>query len=79
MIPWKSMKSVFDYYCVKISSPVSVIKNVCSHCAEGNSSSVMTVQPSALSTKTFHVPVLIIGSMVNTMPGTSNIPVPFLP
>ena len=36
------------------------------------------VQPygSSASMNTFHVPMLIIGSMVNTIPGTSSIPVP---
>src|SRR5574344_395102 len=64
------------YYLDKISSPLSVITNVCSHCALGSSSSVTTVQSSSESMNTFHVPILIIGSMVNTIPGTSNIPVP---
>ena len=34
---------------------------------------------SSASINTFHVPMFIIGSMVNTMPGTSSMPVPLCP
>ena len=42
-------------------------------------SSVTTVHPSSSSIKTCQVPMLIIGSIVNTIPGTRSIPVPFRP
>ena len=49
------------------------MRKVCSHWALGFSSPVITSQPysSSASMNTFHVPMLIMGSMVNTMPGTS--------
>ena len=71
-------RSMFNVQRDSTSTPCSVISRVCSHWALGISSSEITSQPygSSASTKTRHVPILIIGSMVNTMPGTSNMPSP---
>lgn len=66
-------------YPVMISAPVSVISTVYSHCAEGMPSSVNTVQSLSASIKILRDPILIIGSIVNTIPGTSKTPVPRRP
>mmetsp|Transcript_46110 Transcript_46110/g.96832 ORF Transcript_46110/g.96832 Transcript_46110/m.96832 type:complete len:90 (-) Transcript_46110:415-684(-) len=57
---------------VKISTPVSVINTVCSNCAARPPSCVTTVQ---LSDHSWHsaLPSVIIGSMVNIIPGRSSI------
>src|SRR6185437_8092936 len=55
---------------VSTSYPVSLTSTVCSHCADRLWSFVTTVQPSA-SWRMPGLPALIIGSIVNTMPGCS--------
>src|SRR6478736_2610569 len=58
---------------VKISQPVGVTPMVCSNCADSERSRVTAVQPSdRIFTCAF--PRLIIGSMVNSMPGLSGRP-----
>ena len=61
-----------------MSTPVSVTQIVCSHCAERVLSAVITVQPSD-SSLVLWVPILIMGSIVNTMPGSRIVPVFGLP
>ena len=54
---------------VRISAPSWVTSSVCSNCAERRLSRVLTVQPSSHMSHSW-VPRLIIGSMVNVMPGS---------
>jgi hypothetical protein len=63
---------------VRTSKPLSVTATVCSHCADRLWSLVTMVQPSA-SSRMPALPALIIGSMVNVMPGSSTTPTPGLP
>ena len=60
------------------SCPSSVTSTMISHCAEGAPSAVRIVQPFALSSTMASLPMLIIGSMVKIMPGTSSMSVPRL-
>src|SRR4051812_46107413 len=53
---------------VKISGSCSVIKTVCSKCAEGRPSLVTTVHPS-LNISTVGLPALTIGSIAIVIPG----------
>jgi hypothetical protein len=54
---------------VNTSKPVGVIRMVCSNCADNLLSTVRAVQPSDLSIKVDARPWLIMGSIVNIMPG----------
>src|SRR5690625_3451121 len=63
---------------VKISAPFSVIRTVCSHCADSEWSLVTTVHSSG-STFTWRLPALTIGSMVSVMPGFNVTPWPGWP
>lgn len=63
---------------MKISWPVSVTARVCSNWADSDLSAVTAVQPS-FSNFVLYLPTLIIGSIVNTYPGFSSMPVPALP
>ena len=53
---------------VSTSTPVSWTSSVCSNCADGFPSRVTAVQPSG-QWVSFHVPMLIIGSIVKQCPG----------
>src|SRR5258706_52263 len=63
---------------VSTSYPVSVTRMVCSHCADSERSFVTMVQPSVIS-RISRRPALTMGSIVNTMPGTSSSSVPGRP
>ncbi len=52
---------------ITIQNHVSVTTTMCSHCADNERSAVTTLQPS-LNSLVRALPLLIIGSMVNTMP-----------
>ena len=60
------------------SAPVSVTSTVWSHCADSERSFVTMVQPSPIS-RISRRPALIIGSIVNIIPGTSSSSVPGRP
>ena len=55
---------------VRTSTPSSVTRTVCSNCAVREPSEVLAVQPSSQMTG-WTLPIVIMGSMVNTMPGSS--------
>ena len=61
-------KGISPSLSVSISTPFSVHRRVCSHCADKLLSFVTTVQ-SSLSVFVNRLPMLIIGSMVNVSPG----------
>ena len=66
VVPWVPQGSV------RISLPLSVMRMVCSNCAERFRSLVTTVQPSSHISHSC-VPRLSIGSMVNVMPGSMTV------
>ena len=84
LCPCVSLLSTIVYcmlQCVSISTPLSVMRYVCSHCALSEPSSVRTIHSvsSSSSPHTYQSPAFIMGSMVNVIPGTSSIPVPLCP
>jgi len=63
---------------VSTSTPSSVTRTVCSNCAVREPSDVAAVHPSDQMTG-WMLPIVIMGSMVKTMPGLSSSRVPGLP
>ncbi len=57
---------------VRTSTPESVTSTVCSNCAVRDPSAVTAVQPSSQISGSM-LPIVIIGSMVNVIPGSSTV------
>ena len=57
---------------MRTSTPSSVTTSVCSYCAVRRPSAVTAVQPSG-QMRSRHEPIVIIGSIVNVIPGSSTV------